>query len=186
MQAEADNELIRRFQGGDTIAFDIFVRRHQDRVYRLAAVLVKSRADAADVTQDVFLRALSGLKRFGFRSEPFTWLYATTKNVCREYNRRDRGVTELNVDSADPRPSAGETMDSDLAVRTVRKMVSGLPERQRDVVLLRVFEELSVEQTARVLGCRPGTVKAQLHKAIKGLKRSVAGVPAGEYQCPIS
>lgn len=174
MQTEADNELIRRFQGGDASAFDIFVRRHQDRIYRLAAVLVKSRADAADVTQEVFLRALTGLKRFGFRSQPFTWLYATTKNVSREYNRQDKGVTVVPVESADPRPSAAETMDSDQAVRTVREMVSGLPERQRDVVLLRIFEELSVEQTARVLGCRPGTVKAQLHKAMKGLRRSAA------------
>ena len=174
MQAEADNELIRRFQGGDASAFDIFVRRHQDRIYRLAVVLVKSRADAADVTQEVFLRALTGLRRFGFRSQPFTWLYATTKNVCREYNRRDKGVAIPIEEQADLRPSAGESMDSDRAVKVVREMVSELPERQRDVVLLRIFEELSVEQTAKVLGCRPGTVKAQLHKAMKGLRRTAA------------
>ena len=63
-------------------------------------------------------------------------------------------------------------MALDETIKKVRDIVARLPERQRDVVLLRVFEELSVEATAKAMHCRPGTVKALLHKALQRMRKT--------------
>ena len=162
-------------------AFELFVERHQDRVFRLASAWLYAPEAAADAAQDVFLRAYTGLPRFRFRAAPFTWLYRTLRNVCREYNRRaaaqplpleDRDV--MIADEAPRRASAEERLERVLA------RIGSLPERQREVVLLRVFEDMSVEDTARTLGCRPGTVKAQLSRALGRLRALEPGTGPGE------
>jgi len=170
MDEQADVELVRQFKSGNHNAFDEIVRRFQDRVYRLALVWLYDDQVAADVAQEVFIRAHQGLRKFQFRSAPFTWLYRTTKNVCREFNRVRRTEQLVDDPPAQTRDPEQQTSDSHSA-RRVREMVGTLPERQRDVVLLRIFEDLSVKETAKAMGCREGTVKALLHKATASLKQ---------------
>jgi len=170
---DSDQSLVKRFQRGDREAFELLIRRHQDRIYRLAMTLVYTPGDAADATQEVFLRAMKGLKKFRFRASPFTWLYRTTKNVCLELNRKNRpGREPESAIEADIERGMVENFSDKQCAAAVRSLVASLPERQRDVVLLRYFEELSVNDTATAMGCRPGTVKALLHKAITGLKKT--------------
>ncbi|MEE8306468.1 MAG: sigma factor, partial [Gammaproteobacteria bacterium] len=88
VDVSSDAELVRRFQHGDLAAFEALVQRFQDRVYRLALVWLYDPQYAQDASQEVFLRALKGLKGFRFRSAPFTWLYRATRNVCQEFNRK--------------------------------------------------------------------------------------------------
>ena len=172
MAAKSDKELIKQFLAGDEGAFDIFVRRHQDRIYRLACARLYSSHDAVDVAQEVFLRAYKGLRRFRFHAEPFTWLYRTLENVCNEYNRRtvrDRELSRHLDDFAEPNISTQDGTEQ-LHMQQVRKVIEQLPKRQQDVVLLRIFEGMSVEETAVTLKCRQGTVKAHLHKALNNLR----------------
>lgn len=164
-----DNELVRLFKAGNTAAFDAIVRRFQDRIYRLACVWLYDEQYAADAAQEVFVRSYKGLRSFRFRSTPFTWLYRTTRNVCHEFNRvRRPEALENEPPDTGTRPET-EVADFETA-RKVREYVAGLPERQRDVVMLRIFEDLSVRETAHAMGCREGTVKALLHKATRNLK----------------
>lgn len=172
MTEKSDVQLVREFRSGDAEAFDVIVARFQDRVFRLCRVWLHDGQNADDAAQEVFLRAWRGLRRFRFRSEPFTWLYRTTRNVCNELNRRRR----LEALAGDPEDSAAsperDAEQSDVASR-VRSLVAALPERQREVVLLRLFEDLSVRETAAAMGCREGTVKALLHKATKRLRLNI-------------
>ena len=165
----SDAELVRRFQRGDSQAFETLVDRFYERVYRLAMVWLHDAQLAPDACQEVFLRGFKGLKGFRFKADPFTWLYRATRNVCNEMNRKKRPETLLS-EPMDQSPRAEDTVDAATTTRLVRNLLSGLSARQREVVLLRIFEELSVEQTARAMGCRPGTVKALLHKALGNLR----------------
>jgi RNA polymerase sigma-70 factor (ECF subfamily) len=166
-----DEELVRRFQRGDETAFSEFVSRHQDRMYRLALLWSFDAQDAEDVVQEAFMRSYTGLRRFAFRAQPTTWLTRIVRNVCHEVNRK-RPLTSADVvDEPDPHAPDPER---DETVREIRRLVAHLPQRQRDVVILRIFEELPVADTARVMGCRPGTVKALLHKATKRLRELTA------------
>lgn len=176
----SDNELVRQFKSGDSRAFDAIVERFQDRVYRLACVWLYDAQNAADATQEVFVRSYTGLRRFHFRSEPFTWLYRTTRNVCSEFNRVRRGEP-LEQEPADAREAPERAVSELERARRVRQLVARLPARQQEVVMLRIFEDLSVGETARLMGCREGTVKALLHKATNNLKRVMAA-QASEHE----
>lgn len=104
--------------------------------------------------------------RFRFRSQTSTWLVRVARNVCREFNRRKRGEPL----SSEYEPSFEEDPGRDETIASVRRLVAHLPPRQKEVVALRYFEELSVADTAAAMACRPGTVKALLHKALARLR----------------
>ena len=172
MESVSDRELVKRFQRGDVRAFESLVHRHQDRIYRLARTRLYVPHEATDAAQEVFLRAYKGLRGFLFTAEPFTWLYRTMLNVCNEYNRRQtrsaRLQNELAAEEMEEPFSEASNEESDL--KKIRRLVTRLPARQQEVVMLRIFEDLSVDETARTMRCRPGTVKALLHKALNNLR----------------
>lgn len=172
LSEKSDVELVTEFKSGNSAAFDAIVERFQDRVYRLACVWLYDRQHAEDAAQEVFLRAHKGLRRFRFRAAPFTWLYKTTRFVCNEFNRKRRPEA-LVEEPVDTRSDPDRQVSEDDAAARVRQLVAELPERQRDVVLLRIFEDLSVAETAKAMGCREGTVKALLHKATRRLKLDI-------------
>ena len=172
MDDSSDVELVRLFKSGDPHAYDAIVRRFQDRVFRLACVWLYDDQSAADVAQEVFVRGFKGLRTFRFRSAPFTWLYLTTKNVCNEFNRV-RKTEQLDDEPHDPESAPEHDVAEYESARRVRRLVAKLPERQREVVLLRIFEDMSVKETAQSMGCREGTVKALLHKATAKLRLSM-------------
>lgn len=171
MDLASAEELVKRFREGDRDAFSVLMERYQDRLYRLACVYLDCGEDASDAVQEVFVRAYTGMKGFGFRSHPFTWLYRTMKNVCCEFNRRSRrsgnGKNAVQEQAPDDPQGDAEALQT---TREIHVLVARLPPRQRDVVMLRLFEDLSVEETASALGCRPGTVKALYHKAVNTLR----------------
>ena len=170
MQQDSDATLVRRIQKGDPVAFTALVERYQDRIFRLATGMLYAPDAAADATQEVFMRAYTGLPRFRFGSSVYTWLYATLRNVCREFNRRERfEVVPLSEDIGDDRFDPARQAMAQRRLEDVLRRVSRLPDRQRDVVLLRVFEGLSVKETANVLRCRQGTVKTHLHRAMQAI-----------------
>ena len=168
-----DVDLVKRFHAGDEVAFAEFVRRHQDQIYRLAHLWLYDVSFVEDVTQEVMLRSYQGLGRFRFRSAPSTWLVRVARNVCLEMNRKSSAYVVLAVAQepiAQTLPTLEERQHQRQQGITVRNKLSHLTQRQREVVSLRIFEELSVKDTAHIMRCRPGTVKALLHKAIANLK----------------
>ncbi|WP_185964448.1 RNA polymerase sigma factor [Aliikangiella marina] len=183
----SDRQLVKQFQSGDRKAFEAFIRRYQDRLLRIALVSLYASKDAEDAVQETFLRAYTGLSSFRFGAEPFTWLYRTLKNVSSELNKRHlrhQGGEggSLNDDNTLGHANAlesqwsgqdelGDALASYKMAKQVKNLVDQLPPQQKEIVILRVFEELSVQQTAKILGCREGTVKANLHKAMNNLRQ---------------
>lgn len=175
--SEADDaELVRRMQHGDVTAAEQFVRRHELRLRRLAQHWCDSPEDARDAVQEALTRGLAGFAAFRFRSRPLTWIVGTLRNVCAEQRRSNRrGSPRLDPDAAvETGPDAAEQALEDGRRRRVRRWLSELPPRQRDAVVLRMLEELSVRDTAAVMGCREGTVKALLHQGMQSLRAIAA------------
>ena len=97
-----DRDLVDRARSGDSAAFSELVRRHQQRIHRLAVHMLRDRAEAEDVTQETFIRAYKALARFDGRSEPYTWFYRITINLS--LNRiRSRKTSRATHDTDDPR-----------------------------------------------------------------------------------
>jgi RNA polymerase sigma-70 factor (ECF subfamily) len=156
-------------------AFRILFDRHKDFVFRLASTVTGNTGLAEDVTQEVFCRIFAGRSRWRRRAAFRTLLYRVTLNTSRELQRRARRQT---VDPEGAAAIHADTGETDTAVRDttidrLEKAVAGLSHRQREVLVLRIYEGLSVTETAAVLRCREGTVKAHLHRAIRRLRDHV-------------
>lgn len=153
---------------GDADAFERLVREHHARVLNVAYRMLNDEDDAADVCQDVFVKAFRALPRLRDRSQFSSWVLKITANCARDYlrRRRRRAETPLEdevVPTVDERHSdSAATQDSD---RIVQRLLMGLPEKHRIVIVLRDIEDMSYEEIAQTLACTVSSVKNRLHRA---------------------
>jgi RNA polymerase sigma-70 factor (ECF subfamily) len=140
---------------------------YEQKVFRMAAVMLRDRALAEEVTQDIFLNVWRVLPRYDGRAAVSTWLYTIARNACLSAVRRQRyrRVTSLD-DIAEPSSVPAQSVDSDLL-----RCVARLPEVERQVVTLFYWEDRSVVDVAAALGMPEGTVKSHLHRARQALGR---------------
>ena len=153
-------------------AFHVLFERNRDYVYRLAYGLTSDSALAEDATQEVFLRLYRDRRRWQPKAAFRTLLYRITVNTPRELRRKCGTVLEAKIDeTAEEHQLAASCMRESEHQSELLQLLSSLPDRQREVVLLRFFEDLSLEETAAVMGCRIGTVKAHLNRAMRALRQ---------------
>lgn len=169
-----DPSLVRAALAGEREAFDVLVTRHRRMVYQVCYRFVGSHEDAADASQDVFLRAYRGLASFKGDAAFSTWLYRIAVNAClnRAAVRRPETealLAERHVDTQTPAPDA--RVLSDERARRVKSAINRLPRKQRATVVLRVYHDLPHEQISRILGSSVGAVKANFFHALRNLKR---------------
>jgi RNA polymerase sigma-70 factor (ECF subfamily) len=169
-----DRALVDAFRSGRRDAFDAIVRRHQRRVYQLCYRFAGNHEDAADLAQDVFVRAFKGLRKFKGDSALSTWLYRVGVNVCLSRASARRPATEP-LDEVQPIDERGESSFDRVArgerAEALRRAIATLPPRQRATVMLRIYEDLPHEQIAQILGSSVGAVKANFFHAIGNLRR---------------
>jgi RNA polymerase sigma-70 factor (ECF subfamily) len=171
-----DHALVRAFQGGRREAFDILVERHRRTVYQLCFRFVGNHEDAADLAQDVFVRAFKGLAGFKGESSIRTWLYRVSVNVSLNRVTSHQPATEPidAVERVDARAvNPLEVVEREQQVARVRQAIHRLPPKQRATLVLRVYQDLSYEEIATVLGGSVGAVKANFFHALGNLRRLV-------------
>jgi RNA polymerase sigma-70 factor, ECF subfamily len=173
-RSEADDERawVAAARAGDAHAFDLLVERHQQAIFRLCYRLARNPDDAADLTQEVFLRAFRALRSFRAESAFGTWLYRIALNMCRSFHSARRPAhAELTENSAVAAPEIALRLERDERAMIVRDAVARLPEKQRTTLVLKIYHEMTHEQIAEVLGTSVGTAKANLFHALAGLRR---------------
>jgi len=169
-----DPELVRGCLAGSPGAFDLLVHLHQRAVYRLCFRFMGNHEDAADLSQEVFLRAHRGLASFRSKSSLSTWLYRIGVNLCLNRVSLKRPMTEpLETDrTADQRGvDPVERLDQSARALRLRRSIARLPPRQRAVVILRVYHELPHAEIASIVGSSVGAVKANFFHAMGNLRR---------------
>jgi RNA polymerase sigma-70 factor (ECF subfamily) len=175
--ATDDRELVRRAQGEDKEAFEELIRRHQHRVFAVAGGILRKREDVEDIAQQVFVKAYFSLKRFDQRAAFSTWLYKITVNECWDLLRKKK-VRPLVYESDLSEEQAKQVMTSaekvnpgpDISERiaareNVERLLEGLDERDRLMLILKEVEGYSIEEIAEVLKLNGNTVKVRLFRA---------------------
>lgn len=181
--APDDADLVRRVCGGDTVAFELLMRRHNRRLYRIARALLRDAAEAEDALQEAYLSAFRALPAFREEAAVATWLGRIVVNECmdrlRRNARRDNVVTLVAAGEGDeveePAGIEPDTPERALARAEMRALlersIDALPQEFRAVFVLRAVQELSVEETAASLGIPEATVRTR-HFRARGLLRT--------------
>lgn len=177
----AEEALAGRAASGDTGAFDALVTLFQSRVFAVAYRMLGDRAEAEDLSQEVFVALYHALPTFRGESRLSTWIYRITRNRClnrmkflkRRHigNHADiddpvvaRGINDPATDARGPRDPDKKLERKELSALLERHLMA-LPEEQRSLVILRDLEDLSYEEIADITGLPLGTVKSRLHRA---------------------
>ena len=171
-----DRELVLAFRAGRRDAFDVIVERHQRQVYQLCYRFVQNHEDAADLAQDVFVRAFKGLRRFKGDSALGTWLYRVGVNTCLNKVSLKRPLLESldktqHVDTRSESPLDRVARGEQATV--LRRAIRRLPPKQRAVLVLRVYQDLPHGEIAEILGSSVGAVKANFFHALGNLRRTL-------------
>jgi RNA polymerase sigma-70 factor, ECF subfamily len=191
----SDEELVEAFQQGDVSAFDQLISRWDRKIQGAIYRMVGSGEDSRDLCQEAFLKAYRGLAGFKKEARFSSWLYQIAVNVCRDRMRRQRGKTVVSLDELTTAgelpfkgtaPSALELMEAGDLSRTVAAAVAALPEEQREVIVLKEYQDLTFLEIAEALDVPVSTVKTRLYRGLTQLRqrlmrqgiRSAAPIPA--------
>lgn len=175
--------MIKKAAAGDESAFESLVVKYQTPVYRLCFRMVGNAEDAADLTQEAFVKAWRCLEGFQFKSAFSTWLFRLTSNVCLDHLRsRKRSQTvplivacedseELVIDPPDPAPLPEEQLVLSEEQRCLQLAMDALEAEERRLLALRVVNDMSYAEIAALLEIKEGTVKSRLSRARERLRK---------------
>jgi RNA polymerase sigma-70 factor (ECF subfamily) len=162
-----DDELVRALNAGDISAFDALYYRYREWVVRLAARFTANREDALDVLQETFAYFFRKFPGFVLSARMTTFLYPVVKNLSIAHRRkRERMGSDQPVIDPIVMPETSAPAQRDELV----SVLSDLPESQREVLLMRFVDDMSLLEIAGVLGIPEGTVKSRIHNAIASLR----------------
>lgn len=179
----AELELVERHRYGDPAAFEEIFVRYETMVYGLAARIV-GLEEAADATQEIFVRIYRHLPGFRGRSTLKTWVYRVALNGCRSRLRRRRWTHQSLAEEddeapghviQDPRPGPEQVAAGRESGRRLRRALAELPRVFREAVVLRDLEGLAYEEIAEVTGVRIGTVRSRIARGRERLRRNLEG-----------
>lgn len=178
---QSDADCIAKARGGDRAAFDVLVRRYQDRLYNTLVRVMSSTDDALDIAQDAFVQAYLKLDTFRGTAAFYTWLYRIAFNLAMSHRRKRRPLTIMDssdttrtIEPASDDCSPSEGLESAERVATVQAAIHDLADEHRQVVVLRELEGCDYEQIADILEIPIGTVRSRLFRARAQLKEKLA------------
>ena len=192
LELSEDRELLSRACAGEAGAFCLLTEPLQARLLRQAAALAGDLSAAEDLVSETLVEAWKSLPRYNQTCRLSTWLYAILLHRHRKSVRRARcrpislawlpffearELRRQQANLASTEPSPAETMAQNETGVRLRQCLERLPDKHRQIILLRFFEDASLPDMAAVLGCSVGTVKSRLHHALEKLRKMKMNLP---------
>lgn len=178
----SDEELVEACLGGDESAFEVLVGRWERKIHGAIYRILGSEEEARDLAQEAFLKAYRGLRAFKREARFSSWLYQIALNLCRDRMRRRRGRTIVSLEEleeaapgslAPARPSALELVEARDMCRAVAAAIADLPSEQREIIVLKEYQELTFLEIAEILDVPISTVKTRLYRGLGQLRQSL-------------
>jgi RNA polymerase sigma-70 factor (ECF subfamily) len=160
-----DRQVIERVLKGDTEAFNLLIRRWEKPIYNFIVRMINDRDEAMDICQDCFMKAYRELRTLKDRDRFSSWLYRIAHNSCLSRIRKNHGKTWVELDP--DTESVHVPAENRLAVE---KALRQLPDDQREVVILKVFQSLKFDEIAAIQDAPVSTVKSRLYMAFEKLR----------------
>ena len=181
---EAEAVMLAAVKNGDPTAYQGLVEKYQNRVYHLVYGMVRNREDAADITQDAFVKAYQKIDSFRLESSFYTWLYRIAMNLAIDFlrKRKRRGTSEFDesvaardgdgsIAESHNRSSPRKALERKQLYKQIMDALETLPADQKQVILLREVEGLSYKEISDIMGIPEGTVMSRLFYARKKMQK---------------
>ena len=177
-----DQVLVEQSQAGYSEAFGLLAKKYQRKVYEIAYRFTQNVDEASDLSQEIFVKAYRALPNFESSSTFYTWLYRIAYNAGIDYTRRRKNRPEHLFSDEFPNDQQllHPRVTDDQVVSTteaseiqdqIKQAIAKLSPRQRQVFVLRYYQDLPLREIGEILGLRIGTVKAQLFNSIRKLRQ---------------
>ncbi len=163
-----DQELIHKVHNGSKEALNTIVERYYDEIYRFCLYLTGQETDSYDIAQDVFLRFIKYVDSYEYRNLK-GYLLIIARNLCRDYFHHKKDTCD--IEDQHSLGAADDRLDHVEESMVLWPALQQLPIKQREVILLRIREELRFHEIAKMLGCNVSTVKSRYRLGIKTLKK---------------
>lgn len=179
---EEDILLVARARAGDERAFRALLEKYERAVFSICLRMVRNRDEAADLSQESFIKVFASLDRYNPAYAFSSWLFKITSNLCIDHLRKRRITTfamddpvesekgEFTRQYVSPDPAPDETLSRNEKMKKLDAGIAALPEHYRIMLVLRHQEDMSYEEIAGSLSIPLGTVKARIHRAREMLK----------------
>jgi RNA polymerase sigma factor (sigma-70 family) len=178
-----DQELLEKFRdpSGRNYAFNLMVRKYQQKIYWHIRKMVIDHDDANDLTQETFIKVWSSLEQFRGDSQLYTWIYRIATNECLNFLNKKRRRFFLPIGdvegelmekleaNADLSTSGGELSGEEIQLK-LQKALLKLPDKQRLVFNMKYFDDMKYEEIAAITGTSVGALKASYHLATKKIE----------------
>src|SRR5438128_1793188 len=170
----ADAGLVERYLSGDMTAFDELMIRYERQIYRVCYRFVENREDAMDLAQEVFIKAFEHLPTFRQESSLKTWLYRIAMNHCINHvKKHSQDFVEVTEYTGSVRATVQSQLEDREQREQFRRLVKQLPPKQKAILELRINEQLSYEEIARISGRSISTIKASVFFALEKMRKLI-------------
>lgn len=179
MMSDKENDflLIQRFNEGDEVAFNLLLRRYQQKIYWHARKMTGNHMDADEIVQEVMLVLFKNLKDFKYQSTFSTWLFRIITTRTLNFLKRRRIKEIFSIHSSDDNETSGienvagagsgvaEDLENREKLKVLDRVLKGIPAKQREIFIMRHFDEMSYEEISEITGKSIGGLKANYHHA---------------------
>jgi len=173
-ETNADSALVDRYLGGDMGAFDELMLRYERQIYRVCYRFVDNREDAMDLAQEVFIKAFEHLPSFRRESSLKTWLHRIAMNHCINHvKKHSREFVEVTEFTASVSPTIQSHLENQEQREYFMRLVKRLPPKQKAILEMRINEQLSYDEIAKMSGRSVSTIKASVFFALEKLRKLV-------------
>lgn len=172
--APTDEELIEQFQNGNLYAFEEIVKRYKDQLVNFAYRFLSDVGDAEDIVQETFLRVYRNKKAYRNIAKFSTWIYTITGNLAKTELRRHKrrrllsisglGFEDRSLELRDDKKGPEDSADEIIKEEIVQSAIDSLPEKFKEVIILRDIQELSYEEISSIVKIPLGTVKSRVNR----------------------
>lgn len=163
-----DKELIRKVHNGSKEALNMIVEKYYDEIYRFCLYLTGQETDSYDITQEVFLRFIKYVDSYEYRNLK-GYLLIIARNLCRDYFHHKKDTCCIEDDFYMGAEDTGLNNLEDQMV--LWQALQQIPIKQREIIILRIYEELRFHEIAGILGCNQSTVKSRFRLGLKSLRK---------------
>ncbi len=167
----SEKEILKLVQAGDREAYGEVVRKYMKSAYYIALSFVHNHQDALDLSQEAFVKAFRNIKKFDIDKAFFPWFYRLMKNLCLDHLKKSHRRVEIPLEERQVSSEEGENKE---VKTTLWRGIAELPFEQRELIILRYFQQFSYQEIAEITAKPVGTIMSSLYYAKRKLKKILA------------